>query len=165
MSMRRARFAGAGRAPALMLTSLLDMFTIILIFLIVSFESESYDFRLDPDLTLPESDARSELRPAVNVSIHGNGIFLGEKQIAPFDAEALEREYRTEGQIPALVEALKEEYAQRFDIAVPGEDAQDREPIIVLQADHELKYQNLYVILRSAAAAGFFKYRLAVIKS
>jgi hypothetical protein len=36
---------------------------------------------------------------------------------------------------------------------------------VVLQADRELNYRTLYLILRSAAQAGFFKYRLAIIKT
>ena len=57
------------KPPGLMLTSLLDMFTIILIFLIVSFEAEDYDFKLNSDITLPESSARSVLKPAVDIAI------------------------------------------------------------------------------------------------
>ncbi|HJL28216.1 MAG TPA: hypothetical protein RMI62_04065, partial [Polyangiaceae bacterium LLY-WYZ-15_(1-7)] len=60
----RSRFLKPQKAPGLMLTSLLDMFTIILIFLIVSFDAESYDFRLAEDVTLPESATRTELTPA-----------------------------------------------------------------------------------------------------
>ncbi|MEZ4468131.1 MAG: hypothetical protein R3F43_27800 [bacterium] len=42
------RLRAARTRPTLRAASLLDIFTIILIFLIVSFESEDYDFRLNP---------------------------------------------------------------------------------------------------------------------
>ncbi|MEZ4472913.1 MAG: hypothetical protein R3F60_19425 [bacterium] len=69
--------------PTLMLTSLLDMFTIILIFLIVSFESEDYDFRLNPDLKLPESSARSPFKPAANVAVTRAGVLVEGFLVAP----------------------------------------------------------------------------------
>ena len=65
--MKRLR-RGGSKPPALMLTSLLDMFTIILIFLIVSFEADQKEFKLNSDLTLPESQARLELKPSVNLA-------------------------------------------------------------------------------------------------
>ena len=37
------------------LTSMMDMFTIILVFLIFSFSSQDQNLKLDQDLTLPES--------------------------------------------------------------------------------------------------------------
>ena len=65
----KMKFAKQDKPPGLMLTSLLDMFTIILIFLIVSFEAEDYEFKLDPGLTLPESSANSVLKPAINLAL------------------------------------------------------------------------------------------------
>lgn len=153
------------RAPTLMLTSLLDMFTIILIFLIVSFEAESYEFRLNPDLVLPESSARAELKPAVNVAITDQGVFIGDRKVGTLQGDGTLASIQ-DGQLPKLVELLKEEHSKRFgeDAIVPptGDDA---EPVVVLQADKALKYKTLYVILRSAASAGFFKYRMAILKS
>ena len=40
-----------------------------------------------------------------------------------------------------------------------------KEAIIVVQSDKKLDYATLYLVLRSAANAGFFKYRLAIMKS
>ena len=45
------------KKPGLMLTSLLDMFTIILIFLIVSFDSENQEFELNTELSVEENIA------------------------------------------------------------------------------------------------------------
>lgn len=167
------------RPPGLMLTSLLDMFTIILIFLIVSFEAESHDFKLDPNVKLPESTADQKLKPAVNLVVTRAGVTVADKLVVPFangrpDAAALEA-----ASLPKLVEALKGEYEKRF--GAPGEetpeigdaeapegddtDADGDRAIIVIQSDKQLDYATLYTVLKSAAEAGFFKYRLAILKS
>ncbi|MEM6961701.1 MAG: biopolymer transporter ExbD [Myxococcota bacterium] len=169
--MRRRR--GPKKAPTLMLTSLLDMFTIILIFLIVSFEAESFEFKLNPDLTLPESTARAELRPAVNLAVTGRKVVVEEEVVLELQEDGAFRESQVESDsVPMLVSKLEEEYQKRFGEETASELSQavatgeaTSEPIIVVQADRELEYETLFVILRSAAEAGFFKYRLAVIRS
>ncbi|HJK90471.1 MAG TPA: biopolymer transporter ExbD [Polyangiaceae bacterium LLY-WYZ-15_(1-7)] len=160
----RSRFLKPQKAPGLMLTSLLDMFTIILIFLIVSFDAESYDFRLAEDVTLPESATRTELTPAVNVAITRGRIVVEQDELLAIEEGRVRESDYDAGEIPELVEALRAEYEARF-----GEDATApddvTEPIVVVQSDRSLDYRTLYVVLRSAATAGFFKYRLATMKS
>ena len=156
--------------PPLMLTSLLDMFTIILIFLIVSFEAESYEFRLNPDLTLPESTARSIFRPAVNLAVTTEGIIVEQQPVMPLtNGRARPSDYDA-GHIPELVDHLAALYAERAAAlpersadAEPGDDEEDG-TIVVLQADKEMDYRTLYLVMRSASQAGFTRHRLAVMK-
>ena len=166
-----SRFLRKKKAPTLMLTSLLDMFTIILIFLIVSFDTENQDFRLDENVTLPESSARAEFRPAVNLAVSGDAITVGDDTVATLAGGRASDAQVREGRIASLVAALEAEYRRRYgddagdgDAGAVGEE-EDDEPIVVIQADRELDYRTLYVVLRSAASAGFYKYRLAVLKS
>lgn len=156
MKLRRRRKA----KPSLMLTSLLDMFTIILIFLIVSFEAEDYDFRLNPDLKLAESSARSVFKPAVNVAVTRAGVLVQDEQVAPLTAGEADAAAYDAGQIPAVTEALERVRAAR--LASP--EAEVDEEIIMLQADAGLEYRTLYLVMRSARLAGYSKYRLTVMK-
>ena len=156
MRMRRK----AKKKPGLMLTSLLDMFTIILIFLIVSFEAEDYEFKLNPDLQLPESTSKSVFKPAVNVALTPNGVLVQEESVAPFiNGQPRESDVAAE-QIPELVEALSRVLAFREATS----EEPDEESIVILQADKGLPYKTLYLVMRSARLAGFDKYRLAVMK-
>lgn len=147
------------RRPALMLTSLLDMFTIILIFMIVSFEAEDYEFRLNPDLELPESSARSLFKPAVNVAITRTGVLVLDELVAPFtDGRAAPGEYESKS-LPTLVTTLEKVLAAQRAL-LEGDEG----PIVMLQADKDLDYETLYLVMRSAKLAGYAKYRLTIIK-
>lgn len=159
--MRRRR---KKKPPGLMLTSLLDMFTIILIFLIVSFEAENHEFKLNSDLTLPESSAQAHLKPAVNLIVNRFGVIVDDKQLVTFIDGKPSAADKSAGEIKALVDALRAIYELKYgeDRAEVGEDT---EPMIVVQSDRRLDYSTLYLVLRSAANAGFFKYRLAILKS
>lgn len=159
--MRRRR--NAKKPPGLMLTSLLDMFTIILIFLIVSFEAEDYDFKLNSDLTLPESSARSVLKPAVDIAITPDELLVDRKPVAKLNKGKWPDSVYREQEIPELVELLKKRYDVIKDVAVDEETGEDN-AIIVVQADKSLDYETIYMVLRSAALGGFVKYRLAIMK-
>ena len=142
-----------------MLTSLLDMFTIILIFLIVSFEAEDQEFRLDPDVTLPESSARSIFKPAVNVTINPTQLLVEEQPIATLDNGRFSDELYEVNNIEALVDALSAEREQ-LDLGPSGTD----EAIVMVQADKDMDYETLYLVMRSSSVAGFARYRLAIMK-
>lgn len=152
------------KPPGLMLTSLLDMFTIILIFLIVSFDAEDQDFKLNDGVTLPESSARSAFKPAVNIAVTGETLFVDDKPILKMAKGRFKDEVYAQSQIDELVEVLNDKY-ERVKLraeyeGTPLEDA----AVIIIQADQKLDYRTLYMVLRSAAVAGFYKYRLAIAK-
>lgn len=157
--MMKLRIRRKKRRPTLMLTSLLDMFTIILIFMIVSFDAEDQDVRLNPDLQLPESSARSVFKPAVNVAVTTGGVLVNDEQVATFvDGKADPGDHAAQ-QIPSVVDAL----ARVLSVRQPDADDEDG-PIMMLQADKELAYETLYLVMRSARIAGFGKFRLIIMK-
>lgn len=158
-----SKFVKTKKPAGLMLTSLLDMFTIILIFLIVSFEAEDYEFKLDSDLTLPMSSAQSVLKPAINIAITPIGLKIEAKEVIKLDRGKFDAQYYASGEIPIVVEKLKEEFdrlEENPDLVEEGEDPR----IVLIQADKDLDYQTLYLVMRSAGMAGFDKYRLAIMK-
>jgi len=160
----RSRFEQT-KPPGLMLTSLLDMFTIILIFLIVSFEAEDYEFKLDPGLKLPESSANSVLKPAINLAITPDSLKIENEEIIKLDRGKFREQYYTKGEIPEVVEHLRKAHEDVLAREAGGLLADDEDAAIVLiQADKSLDYKTLYLVMRSASVAGFDKYRLAIMK-
>lgn len=151
----------------LMLTPLLDMFTIILIFLIMSFEAQDKGFEPNKKVDLPKSRARSVFKPAVNIAITRDELLIEkEPAVSLSDGRFEPKHYETE-HIPPLVDELEKYYAAITE----GEELEGREqpeadkPILLIQADRSIKYESLYLVLRSAALAGFVKYRLAILKT
>ncbi len=160
----RSRFEQA-KPPGLMLTSLLDMFTIILIFLIVSFEAEDYEFKLDPGLKLPESSANSVIKPAINLAITPDSLKIENDEIIKLDRGKFREQYYTRGEIPEVVERLRKAHEDVLAREAAGLLPDDEDAAIVLiQADKSLDYKTLYLVMRSASVAGFDKYRLAIMK-
>ena len=152
------------KPPGLMLTSLLDMFTIILIFLIVSFDAEDQEFKLNESLTLPESKARSSFKPAVNIAVTNDALLVDDVPVLKLSAGRFSEDSYAKGQIPELVEVLEAKY-ERVKLKAEYEGTSlDEAAVIIIQADRQLDYRTLYTVLRTAAVAGFYKYRLAIMK-
>lgn len=152
----------SGGRDGLMLTPLLDMFTIILIFLIVSFEAEDHGFEPNEEIKLPTSSARSVFKPAVNVAITPTELLVEkEKTVDLEEGEFADKYYEAE-RIGPLVERL-EKYYQKIQ-SDNSSEGESEKAILLVQADKKLDYKTLYLVLRSGALAGFVKYRLAIMK-
>lgn len=169
---RRSR---SSKPPSLVITPLLDMFTIILIFLIVSFSAEDYDFKLDESVALPTSSSRTTFKPSISVAISMTGVLVEGQQVVALTAGRAAAEHYEGGEIPELVAHLGEYYEDLLGGEPAPADAEpqavdDDEPlavdevVVTVQADKGLDYKTLYLILESSAKAGFFKYRLAVLR-
>lgn len=159
--MKKSKFLKNKKPPGLMLTSLLDMFTIILIFLIVSFEAEDHEFQLNDNIELPESTSRSVFKPAVNVAITPEQILVEKEPVVRFDEDREPTVAYPDGKIPVLVTQLEANFQ---DFLKKQKKDPDMEAVILVQADKNLDYDTLYLVLRSASLAGFSKYRMATMK-
>lgn len=143
---------------SLQLTSLLDMFTIILVFLMVSFQAEDMDFVLHAGLDLPESTAQNPFKNAVNIAIGKNAVYVEGDVVLELEDGFVDKSVGDFGRIPAVEDAVKAAWEKRQD-----EEA-DPEPVATIQAEKELPYPTIHVVMRSAAFAGCYRFRLVVEK-
>ena len=70
------------------LTSLIDVMTILLVFLLKSFSVEGDLVRPSEDLALPESRSIQRPKPALNVEITTSGINVDGQPVAPLSSAA-----------------------------------------------------------------------------
>jgi biopolymer transport protein ExbD len=151
--MNRGRFAP--KTPSLQLTSLLDMFTIILVFLLQSFQAEDENFTLHAGRELPTSDSQHELAAAVNIAVAVDGIYVEGEQVLPLvDGVAVDAETRGD-EWPAITEA-----ATDARDAVEGADPD----VATVQADQGVPYDTVERAMRSVARAGCHRFRLVIAK-
>jgi len=160
------------RAAMLTLTPLLDLFTIIVVFLIMSFDDENYGFKLNPGVQPPLSTASSAFRTGLPVAITLDKVEVDGQMIVALDkGRATDALYASRLSEP-LVKRFSELYAERFaadDVSPADIDPEDAaaiedDAILIVQAHKDLDYRTLHLVLNSAREAGFFKYRLAVIR-
>ncbi len=152
--MRRRR-----RTPMkLQLTSLLDMFTIILVFLLESFQAEDENFTLHAGLSLPESSARSAFKPAVNIALGLDAVFVEGESVHPLREGATTEAELDAGLLPSVAEAIEVAWKAR------EATSEDDELVASIQADEGIPYETVDLVMRSAAQSGCYRFRLVVEK-
>lgn len=141
---------------SLSLVSLMDIFTILVFFLLVS--SAEVEVLPNPrDLQLPESVAEERARESVVILVTEEQILV---QGAPVASVVSVMNGAMSGDgvvIPELREALE---AQAGRALVKAEPATDRE--VTIMGDRELPYSLLKRVMASATAADYSRISLAV---
>lgn len=127
----------------LLLTALIDAFSILVIFLLMNFSSSGEILLLSSEMELPKADSGVVLERHPVVKIDGGKIYLEENEVA-------------EGQ---LVGALLRLRARWNEVHAGGEFP----GILTIQGDRRLKYEMLNSIVLASSEAGFSDIKFAVI--
>ncbi len=127
----------------LLLTALIDAFSILVIFLLMSFSSTGDILFISKDTELPKAKLVDVLDRNPVVKVEGSAMFVENKEVKP------------EGLIAELIE-LRKQFAETR----PGEEYPG---IVTVQADRRVKYEVLNQIVMAASAAGFGDIRFAVL--
>ncbi len=142
----------------------MDILTILLLFLIISFGNQDEDLSPPDGFELPDSSSDIQVHMAVKVSVSDEAVFVEEVEVAKFvKARVRKQDLDASNLIKPLLRELqrkKAEVSQGSRIA--GED--DESVIVYLEADKGTRYILLNRVLNTAATAGFTKFRLAVHK-
>ena len=148
-SMQTSFFKGSKKkgkslyAP-LMLTSLVDAFSILVIYLLVNFSTSGEMLFLSKDMELPSAKQGVELERFPVVKIEKGKIYVEEEEISPRNLMrrllSLKRKYKSE----SVEEGKKVE-------------------TLIIQADKDAEYRLLNPIVLAGAQSGFSDVRFAVL--
>ncbi|KZY35719.1 RNA polymerase subunit sigma-70 [Alcanivorax sp. HI0083] len=151
---RMARHHGKHKAVAtLNLTSLMDIFTILLIFLLVN-NNNAAKLPDNQDIQLPESIAQELPTEVLTIQVSPMDIIVAGQKIA--DTETVRnQEERT---VAALVEELNFRASQGLAIS-PDEDRE-----IMILADRSVPYSVIKKLMRSCMETPYTQVAFAVLK-
>jgi len=151
---RMARHHGRHKMVAtLNLTSLMDIFTILLIFLLVN-NNNAAKLPEDQDIQLPESTAQELPNDVLIIQVSATNVIIDGRKIADTQAVKVQEE-RT---VDALVEELK--FRASRALAVNPEDERE----VMIQADRDVPYAVIKKLMRSCMETPYTKVAFAVLK-
>ncbi|MCB0356232.1 MAG: biopolymer transporter ExbD [Bdellovibrionales bacterium] len=176
----RNRKVGASKRSAvavLSLTAMVDMFTVLAVFLLQNYATTNQILYLPEKVELPQASAVKELKPSNVVIVSKDGIFLNEQKIAPY----LEVKEATDWLIPPLVDGVKKlikdgeeeksKLTQRIRQAVnearKGESEEvevDKFRKLTIQADKLIDFLTVKKVMYTVTEAGVFEINFAVLK-
>jgi len=132
------------------LTSLVDVLTVLLIFLIHSFSAEASDVNPVKSLSLPESSSKKNPRDLASVEITPRDIQLNGMHVATLKSV---KDYGSELEIKQLYEELA-----KIGMA-------DNKKEIMIQADKSIEFSVVKKVMYTCSKAGVSEYTVLVINA
>jgi biopolymer transport protein ExbD len=148
----------------LMLTSMMDMFTIILVFLLKSYSSEGTLLTNADNLTLPNSISKKKPSEVnLQVAVSADMVLVDNKPIVPTeDIERIPRE-NPAPIVAKLEETLKAHYAQEEEMVKLGA-LNKVEGKVVVQVDKNVSFDVLFKIMFTCGSVGYNHMNFAVME-
>ena len=157
MRLSRRRLSSGNQPVELNLTSLMDIFTILLLFLLVHFGEGGIALPEVDDLKLPMSSARALPAPTINLMVNAKGISVDGRQVMTID-EAIRGD---EPILKPVKEALVLLAENSQAIKKPNIPASFAGKVTIL-GDRKIPFHLLKKIMTACAQAGYTDVSLAV---
>ena len=145
---------------SLQITSMIDIFTILLVFLLKSYSAEGQLVQIAKSISLPESTAIEDVHPAVAVGFNGNALYVDGKLLIDDVADVMNSD-------DLLIEplyAVLSQKAESLKAVAEVSDEVDFTGEIILQGDRNVPFRLLKKIIYTAGQAEYVNQSLAVYK-
>jgi biopolymer transport protein ExbD len=164
---RKARDA-AGEVKELNITAMMDMMTILLVFLLKSYTASSNNLQQTDALQIPNSTTQNKPQDSITVIVSQTELTVNDKRAAPVingDVPAAyhENEDGTNMLLPSVFDMLqkevdKQKYIARYNPAAPFTGR------VNVIADRRIPYRTVLAVLYTAGQAELAQYKLMAIK-
>lgn len=151
---------------SLQITSMADIFIIILVFLLKSFATGTVNVNPSSGLVLPEAkmSPRDATLDALKVEISETSVQLEGQNISVLkEFQFLKGDLQSTGASQILSQAIEKEREKQLLIAKNNSDVK-LDPRIVIVADQRAPYSTLKAVLATAALHGYTDFKLAVVR-
>jgi biopolymer transport protein ExbD len=162
---RRSRYQR--KTPAVIdidITSLLDVLTILLVFLLQSYNSSGVIINVPKGIELPRSASESLNNFGVNVQVSKTNIWVDDKEVLNSDTASASQVFDEGGRriVPLFNELVRvKETIKQSEKLSP--DAVKFSGIANLVVDKSMKYDYLKRVMYTCAAAGFKEFKFVVL--
>jgi biopolymer transport protein ExbD len=144
--------------PKLQITSMMDMFTIILIFLLFSFSDNPEKLHIEKGMMLPKSTSLIDCNKSITVSLSSNSLKVGNHHIADVNQGVIQGFDRQHPEKSKLYHHLLSIHHH-----LDPKDDQDKSSIVIF-CDQRMPYQTIHQVVKTSGMAGFPNFQFAVLK-
>lgn len=146
--------------PKLQITAMMDMFTIVLIFLLFSFSDKPETVNIDKELDLPQSTAKMDYNDTIKMVLSHENLKLNDTVVAELE----------NGRITGLrPDRLKDSdlfrklsfYREEMDREMENEKKGNH---ILFFCDKRIPFKTINSIMKTAGMAGFPDFQFAVLR-
>jgi biopolymer transport protein ExbD len=161
--------AAEGEVSELNITAMMDMMTIILVFLLKSYQASTINVTMTADLTVPQSTTQLIPQDNIGLSLSMKEILVGERLVVEIQNGVVPAAVKEGGKadsfyIAAVYDALKKEVDKQKYIAQYNKNAPFTGRVNVV-ADKRIPYRTLMEVLYTAGQAELGEYKFMVMKN
>jgi len=151
------------------ITAMMDMMTIILVYLLKSYSSDPTNITPQADLTMPSSTTRLKPEAAVPLAISRNSIIVNDKEVCKIikgrvDPNCKEGKNEEQYLIQTLFSALDAERQKQEEIAAYN-SAQQFKGLVLIMGDKDIPFRVVSEVLYTAGQAQFGNFKFVVLKN
>lgn len=148
------------------INSLLDILSVILVFLLKSFATSTVQVKPSPELQIPFSQSSLPVEESVAVTLTLHAIMVNDAPVALLEAGAVPKNM-LEGNaymIGPLLDKLRDEVARQKQVARFNKAAEFK-GIVTIIADRNVPFKLLTQVMYTVGQAEFSKFKFATIKA
>jgi len=164
-ALRDAAFA---RKAELKVTSLMDIFVNVLIYLLMNYSTSPVDIAQSKERTLPKSTTAENIQAFTTVGITKGSILVNRKKVCAVQNNTVDPSLKRDKQasqyiIEPLFQRLKDE-VDRMKKIEQYNPKQKFKPIILVVADKDMSFRLLSEVMYTAGQVAFSKFKFAVVR-
>lgn len=161
----RTELESGGDVGHLNITAMMDMMSILLVFMLKQFAAEQATMQMSSDMQPPKSTSQLKPTPAVNVTVSTSAIVIEGDAVVAIRAGAVDASTKRDGPngyyITPVVDTLTKHANRLKRLGALGGAAFDGTMLLLI--DRSIPYRLVTEVLYSAGQAEFRNYRLVVL--
>lgn len=149
---------------SLQITSMADIFTIILVFLLKSYTTGAINLSPSKGVILPEAHAADVPVEALKVEISAQAVQVEGEPSATLKAYSFDQtDMQGNGTSKSLGQVMERERNRQLLISKSNSDVKVDSKVLII-ADQHTPYSTIKTVLATAAVSGYTDFKLAVIR-
>ena len=159
----RQKVLGAKRnvVAVLQLTAMVDMFTVLVVFLLQNYASTNQILPISDQIDLPQATAVKELKPSFVVVLSKDFLSFNEEKVSSFNEVKTSQDWLISSLLEPVKEAIKKLTGEKSKVDGSETPVQYK---MTLQADKDIDFLSVKKVLYTLTEAGVQEINFAVVK-
>ncbi len=165
----RQKVLGAKRnvVAVLQLTAMVDMFTVLVVFLLQNYASTNQILPISDQIALPQATAVKELKPSFVVVLSKEALSFNKKELSSYAEVRRSKDWLIVSLLEPVREAIEKLNQESKSVSKKDSSGGDVAPFqykMTLQADKDIDFLSIKKVLYTLTSAGVQEVNFAVIK-
>lgn len=162
----RQKIVGGKRnvVAVLQLTAMVDMFTVLVVFLLQNYASTNQVLPISDQVALPKAAAVKELKPSFVVVLSKDSLSFNEKKVGTFQDVKSNKDWVIMSLLEPVREAIERLNKENNRVVKKDESETPVQYKMTVQADKDIDFLSIKKVLYTLTEAGVQEVNFAVIK-